>query len=582
MLLALLLVSTAAARPLPIAGLPIILPQSPNATEQFAAAELARYLERITGKPSSIKQANGPAIIIEHAPADEGNDGFTLRRVEDRIVLTPATRRATLYAVYALLEHLGCRWFAPNFSFYGDATGEFIPHTATPTIDTLDLSEKASFPWRKKYVEEGHTHTTENLKQMIDWMAKARMNVFNCPIDYQHEGKTRWDNWRAELTPELQKRGILIEVGGHGYPNFLPADKYFDAHPDWFGMLKGERSRAPNVVFSTSNASAVREFVSNLRAYLKAHPEIDIFDCWPPDSARWSEAPEDVALGNPTERHMLFLNRVARDLAPDFPRLKIQFIAYSSYIAPPEHNRPPANLVMDFCPIDRSFESPLFEEKTDMNKRYFEALKGWVGGIIPPQSVTIYSYITKYAWRSLPILIPHMIAAESRVYRDMGIGGWATYSEPAAWATFELDHYFVARYAWNASLDPDRELAAYTAARYGKAATPVAKYFALVEQIVPHAVGIPGTEIDPAKQRQYVTRFAAAEKLLDEARQLAGPSVLLDKLDASRRYAENEMQIRLVLVARNLSYRDLEKLLIGRRRLIEEQSTKGVINPTRL
>ena len=76
--------------------------------------------------------------------------------------------------------------------------------------------------------------TPEALKQMVNWMAKVRMNVLDCPIDYQHLHRTEWDNFREALIPELRKRGILIEVGGHGYPNFLPQEKYFAEHPEWF------------------------------------------------------------------------------------------------------------------------------------------------------------------------------------------------------------------------------------------------------------------------------------------------------------------------------------------------------------
>jgi hypothetical protein len=601
--LLLLVRGAALARPLQLAGLPIFTADGASETEVFAGQELARYLEQISSKPFAVSgvparlpaagivigRSQAEALGVGFSAAEYGEDGFIMSRRGDRIVLAGASPRGTLYGVYEFLEHLGCRWFAPNFAFYGVATGEYVPRIAAPVIDELNVIEKPSFRWRKKYVEEGHTHTTENLKQMVDWMAKAKMNVFDCPIDYQHEGKTRWDNWRQELTPELRKRGMLIEIGGHGYPNFLPVDRYFDQHPEWFGMSKGERSRAPNLVFSTANESAMREFISNVKAYLKAHPEIDIFDCWPPDSVRWSEAPEDVALGSPTERHMLLLNRLSRELAPEFPRLKIQFVGYSSYIDPPVKSRPAQNMVMDFCPYDRSFESPLFEEKTEMNRKYFQALEAWTKGVMPPDRVTIYSYITKYAWRSLPVLIPRMIAAESKRYQAMGIGGWATYSEPASWAAYEVDHYFVARYAWNAALDPDKELADYVASRYRQCAGPVAKYLELVEQVVPHAVGIPWTEADLDQQKRYVARFAGAAGILDEAKKLAGndPALgeLVDQLEGSRRYAENEMQLRLDFLqsakgqGRPL-YDDIQRLLLERRKIIDEYSKKGVIDGT--
>ncbi|HEY3841133.1 MAG TPA: DUF4838 domain-containing protein [Bryobacteraceae bacterium] len=598
--LALLVCATVSARPLKLTELPILAPAGANETEAFAGQELARYLGQISGQALRTGQAGAqmPAsgIVIGRGPAEAlgikfsetqyGDDGFILTRRGDRIVLAGINPRGTLYAVYAFLERLGCRWFAPNFAFYGVVTGEYVPRIGSPTVDELNVIEKPSFRWRKKYVEEGQTHTTENLKQMVDWMAKVKMNVFDCPIDYQHEGKTKWDNWRAELTPELRKRGMLIEIGGHGYPNFLPVERYFDQHPEWFGVFKGERSRAANVVFSTANEGAMHEFIANVKAYLKAHPEIDIFDCWPPDSVRWSEAPEDVALGTPTERHMLLLTRLAKELAPEFPRLKIQFVAYSSYVDPPVKSRPAGNMVMDFCPYDRSFESPLFEEKTEMNRKYFEALKAWTSGAIAADRITIYSYITKYAWRSLPIWIPHMIAAESKRYREMGVGGWATYSEPGAWAGYEVDHYFVARYAWNAGLDPDEELADYVKARYRESAEPVLKYIELVEQVAPHAVGIPWTDLEIDKQRRMMARFAGAAKLLEAARTRAGSDMavaeLVGLLEGSRRYAENEMQLRMdfLLSAKGQGrplYDEIQKLLLERRKIIDEYGKTGVI-----
>jgi hypothetical protein len=305
--------------------------------------------------------------------------------------------------------------------------------------------ERPAFHWRKLYVEEGRSHNEHNLQQMIDWMAKARMNVLDVPADYQHQGRTRWDNWRDALIPELRKRGILIEVGGHGYQTYLPPERYFDHHPDWFGTHDDQRSRQDFEVFATSNPEAVHALIENIRSYLENHPEIDIFDLWPPDGARWSEAPADTALGNPPDRQILLLNEVARQLAPQFPRLRIQFIAYQTYVTPPSLHKPLPDILMEFCPINRSFESTLYEGATLENAEYFHALETWNNRVINPSYITIYSYIPKYAWRSLPVNIPHMIFDEARRYRKMGLGGVASYSEPGTGATYEIDHYTMAK-----------------------------------------------------------------------------------------------------------------------------------------
>lgn len=591
------------ADPLPLrkgeTGMTIVTEPSPSNVDQFAASELARYLNKITGASFAVKttekipakalvvgKAEVEAIEPEVAHEQLGDDGFIIRRVGDRVLIAGGSGRGTLYGVYAFLEKLGCRWFAPNFDFYGAGGGEVVPHVAAPAVGDWNIVERPAFKWRKLYIEEGHSHTTENLKQMIDWMAKAHMNVLDCPIDYQHLHHTEWDHWRLALIPELRKRGILIEVGGHGYPNFLPQEKYYAQHPDWFGMHDGKRTNDPRVVFSTASKDAVNTFAANVESYLHAHPEIDILDVWPPDGAEWSTAPEDLALGSSSERQMLLLNHLAGVLKSDFPRLRLQFIAYETYTVPPKQHKPDPGILMDFCPINRSFESPLYASGYEQNEQYFHDLQGWLDGVIDPSNITIYSYITKYAWRSLPVLIPHLIVDETRRFHSMGIGGLATYSEPGSWATFELDHYITARALWNPQMNVHQVLADYASQRYGAAGPAVLAYLRLVEGVVPHAVGIPGTQLTVEKERMMIRDFAPAAGLLQQAHAAASGDVrvqvLLSKLDQSDQYVQNEMALRLSLLLNSQGWGNrrlpaLSDLLAARVKIINADPTDGVI-----
>jgi Domain of unknown function (DUF4838)/Glycosyl hydrolase family 67 N-terminus len=580
-------------------GLPIVTAPSASPVDRFAASELARYLKQMTGadfavqsgvpiRSSALVVGRGAVATLDPRLSQQqlGEDGFIIRRLGARVLIAGSSDRGTLYGVYAFLEKLGCRWFAPNFAFYGAAGGELVPHVSAPEIGDWNLVERPAFRWRKLYIEEGWSHTQENLKEMIDWMAKMRMNVLDCPIDYQHLHRTEWDRWREALIPELRKRGILVEVGGHGYPNFLPPEKYFAQHPEWFGVWHGKRSSDPRVVFSTANKDAVRTFIANVKSYLSAHPEIDILDVWPPDGAQWSEAPEDVALGNPSERQMLLLNQLADSLKPDFPRVKFQFIAYATYIAPPSLYKPAPGVVMDFCPIDRSFESPLYESGYARNEQYFHELEDWMRDGMDASDITIYSYIAKYAWRSLPVLIPHLIVDEARRFQSMGVGGFATYSEPGNWATYELDHYITARALWNPDIETSKALDEYAAKRYGAAGRFVLAYLQLTEDTVVHAIDIPGTQLSVAKQRMLVEQFKPAAALLAQARAAGGQSpaaqVLLAQLEHQYRYVENEMNLRLaLLVASQGSARgqlpSLANLLADRSRIIDSDQGDGVI-----
>ena len=75
-------------------------------------------------------------------------------RGADALLLVGNKDRATLYAVYALLERLGVRFFTPDFPFYKHYA-EQVPTQASIRVADLDLKVTPSFPYRRKDVGEG-------------------------------------------------------------------------------------------------------------------------------------------------------------------------------------------------------------------------------------------------------------------------------------------------------------------------------------------------------------------------------------------------------------------------------------------
>ena len=269
-----------------------------SATLAFAGAELSRYLQRLTGAgfPVAPLASAGNAIVLRIGPPVGGSgdeEAYSIAVRGDSLLLTGASDRAVLYATYDLLARLGCEWLAPALDFYGGAA-EVVPRRPTLVYEAAaDVVEDPVFAFRKIDVEEGLSHDTESLLRIVEWMPKVRYNTLQVPMDYGGTGRVRWDAWREALTPELEKRGILIEVGGHGYQNFLNAGMedgtLFERHPEWFGMdAQCRRTPDERMVFNTANPAAVDYLIENVLEYLRAHPEIDIFDFWPPDGVRWS------------------------------------------------------------------------------------------------------------------------------------------------------------------------------------------------------------------------------------------------------------------------------------------------------
>lgn len=530
---------------------------SPAATEpdQFAAEELQRYVREISGAELPLvtePQPGSAALYVGGSPAsragaDAWDDAFRIEIRSREVRLDGKTPRARLYAAYALLARLGCRWFAPRFPFYREGQAERVPRAATLSLKEGAVSERPALRYRAKYVEEGRTHTPDNLPALVDWMAKTRHNVFSCPTDYGGNGRVRWDSFRERLVPELKKRGLLIEVGGHGYQNFLPAERYFAAHPEWFGMdEQGRRSRARNRVFETSNPEALAEFTHNVLAYLRAHPEIDIFDLWPPDGARWSEDPAGKAQGEPPVRHARVVNYVAAAVAREFPQVTVEFIAYQNYLSPPDGVTFAPNTLVGFCPISQSFTRPIDDPGNAANRRYWEPLQQWKSRPDVAGRVYVYSYYRKYAWQSLPVLVPHLIERDLRSYRGAGVTGLSSYSEPEDWLTYELQHLALARAAWQGDFKAGAWVRDYCRDRFGPAASSMERFYALIEASVPQAAAIPGTpEPAPEALARHLVELDEARRMLDRAeRELASDPVAADmatRLGAALEYARLEL-----------------------------------------
>src|SRR6266496_2247695 len=108
----------------------IVIPADAIPAERYAAQELQRYLERLSGAKLPIVTDAGPIESREILLGDNahlqklklkinfsklGTDGFVLRTEGRRLVVAGGRPRGTLYAVYALLEDkLGVRWFTPE------------------------------------------------------------------------------------------------------------------------------------------------------------------------------------------------------------------------------------------------------------------------------------------------------------------------------------------------------------------------------------------------------------------------------------------------------------------------------------
>lgn len=514
-----------------IAHYRVVTPAAASEFENFAKEELIRYLNEISNArfSSSCTISNKSIVVCGMSSLSKMTEGkipllekeqYGIFVRKNNIYLVGGCDRAVLYAVYNFLSELGCKWVAPDFPFY-EGVARSIPLVKDLTYSrNSDLIQVPDLKYRKLYVEEGITHTNESLLQLIDWMPKLGFNTLVIPIDYEGRGKVKWDNWREKLTPELKKRGILIEVGGHGYQNFMNSEmengELYKKHPDWFGMdNNGERSKEKRVVFCTSNPEAVEYLHKSILNYLKAHSEIDIFDFWPPDGEHWCNC-EKCKETSPTDRHIDLVSKTAQFFKNELPDLTLECLAYSRYVAPPKYEILDKNVLLDFCPIGQNFETQIYEDGDDSNKSYKENLLDWLKTF--KGDISVYSYYRKYIWFSLPNIIPHYMQKDVKFYKSVGTKGISIYSEPGDWFAYGPNYYVLGHLAQNPDVNVDELMEQYTKQVFGKAANIALYVYKNLEKVVRFGCRFPNTkQKTPLQYDEYAAKIKICKEKVSNA-----------------------------------------------------------------
>lgn len=524
---------------------------------EFAATELRDYLRRITGVRLPLRAVPGPGAAVPEGVtglvalragsggaggiaasrlADAGReldgapeDSFTLLGDDTCLLLTGRGDRAALYAVYALLERTGVRFFAPAFPAY-EGHHEHIPSTRTRTrTRTLDLpavrlTDRPASELRRQYAEEGFSHTAASLPPLLDWMAKNRLNTFVYPTDYLGLGVTTYDGVRDVLVREAARRSLRIETGGHGYDSFLPKADY----PQFY------ESGGP--VFDIYNPQALDAYVAKVVAFLRERPEITVFDCWPPDVGAFQKPVLD-RYGTASNAESVVVNQLAKVLREELPGVRVERIAYASTVQPPdpEYASDP-EVVVDFAPFSRNYDGHLGDPAIGANVPFANALRAWRTTHRGP--LAMYEYYRRYRWRSLPVHPLTTIAGDAAFESGLGLNGMGMYSEPADWITYEHVQSLVAALAWDSGLDAGGYLDGYLHARFGAGAADAMKRYYDLTRLDPDTHGAAALTTNYGQARAALQEAAGRTKE-------AAPRTVLDRLTRNADIALADMRIGL-------------------------------------
>jgi len=393
----------------------------------FAAEELQRYLERLTGfrapvVPLAVLQGR-PTLVLGRRPQPHEPqsslraDECAIAADSSTITFAGGSAGAALRAVYALLEHWGCRW-----SFHGRSE-EVVPRLQQHHLEVPTQVEQPRFTVRGYVTDIMTWHYTEpehfrsrlaDDRAFIDWMAKTGANRF---FFIRHPFDTQLTV--PELLPDFARRGIEVEYGGHIIPLLLPRE-LFPEHPEYFPLSpSGDRTDSGNLC--TSSAPALATACDNAVEWIRQHRETAVVHIWGADlwKGGWCRCASCCDVGA-QDQSLRICNAVAQALVAAGLDRPVCYLAYHDTIDPELRLRPHDQVLVEFAPRERCYGHALDDPTCSTNRRYALALQryiDWFAGRV--RVFEYYGDAILYCGCAVPL--SEVIARDLAFYHRVGV-----------------------------------------------------------------------------------------------------------------------------------------------------------------
>lgn len=504
----------------PVAAL--VVPAKPTPTLQTAAAEITTYVSKITGASIPLGPQPGltSRVVLSVDRAALGReDAFRIVTEPGRVRLIGGGEMGVLYAAYAFLEDLGVRWLIPG------EDGEVVPRRRTLSYPQTDRTSAPAFGCRFFYVRSEDASL---------WAVRNRVNGL-----FQQDFALAHGNGYY-LPPMV--RSI------HSFAHILPPSKYYEAHPEYYALLRGVRvaSSIRRNQVCTCHPEVVGLLSKAIRGYFHQTPTARCFSIAPNDGYGWCQcrrcrtAQEQLCRGKtwfhrPSEpvvsdRLCLFANQVASRAVHDMPDKDLYMFAYVSYAEPPETVRPDPHVTHVVCHyVPACYAHPINTPGCPDNEIYKRILEGW--SRISPQMM-VYAYTDKSQWLGLPRPVVRPMAADVRFCHSLGVRKYIAQSSASNWPQMASLYYVTAKLLWQPDRDVEELIREWNEGMYHAAAKEMMAWYDAVEAVVAQSGG--HYRGDPYLQAPCVYRpgcFADAMSHLDRALALADSERVRERVE---------------------------------------------------
>lgn len=435
-----------------------------------AASQLLLYLNKMCDITEAAQDAAVPAIVIELDPSLPP-DAYRLMTQCDTLHLIGQNGRGVLYAVFGLLEMLGCRFYS--------ADTEIIPKLSEISLPAdLDVTESSPFVYRDVF----WVGTTDPLTAV-----KLRIN--GTGLDTKRHIRYLPDDMGSGI-------GYAGPHFVHTFEHLIPSDNssatYFNEHPEYYALINGERTA--KYLYSQpclTNPDVLRIMTDGIRSWLRAEPDARLVSISQNDSyvlESYCTCPECQKIndeeGSPSGTLIRFVNSIAEALEPEFPDVMFDTLAYQYSVKPPRLTKPHRNVIVRMC-TGSCYSHPISE--CHKNSNTADAIKEWAQIC---EQLYIWDYTTDFAQYLIPFPNFQVLQPNIRFFRDNNVKGvfeQGNYTGGISGEFGELRAYLLAKLLWNPDFDVAAGTEAFLSAYYGGGAPYIRKYLDFIEDKIKDA-----------------------------------------------------------------------------------------------
>jgi len=424
---------------------------------QASANDLALYLGKISGgkvevvsTPRDSKDKRLPIYIGSLAEKAFGAPGKKSPYKQGwRMVVSPKglgfigeSDEAASYAVYELLDRLGCRWFIPG------KMSEVVPSMKTIAVPPVDVSDVPT--------------TISRITPYVDNDFFRRNRQGGVTLEAVH--------------------ALEVHVGDrYGYLT----RQQLEANPDWNAEINGKRNVNGRFCWANGEVSdAVADSIIGIldkqyKPTISLSPEdgatfCQCAKCKALDGGDWDTSMNEMSL---TDRYVNFCNRVATRVTKKYPNVVFGFLAYVSYTRPPVRENLHPNLVPEIAPITYCRAHSMTDPKCESRGKIRPIIEGWGK---KAQKVAYYNYMFHLAEVSVPYPMIKQMSDELPIIYANRTVFWQPESMPNLESVLP-GAYLAMRKSWHVSAKPEAVLNEFFARYYGSAEKPMRRYWQVFE-----------------------------------------------------------------------------------------------------